>query len=370
MRKTLAIFSPNKNAYSETFIQAHKKLPFNIKFYYGGSLPGALEGNENILKLSFSERIKRKLLKGFSFEEKRLLFSLRQEKVDCVLAEYGTTAADSLKVIQYLKLPLVVHFFGFDASVKNVLKKYSVQYKAVFDYASKVIVVSKKMHEALLDLGCNSTKLQITYCGPDSSFFSLNPDFNNQQFILVGRFVEKKAPYLSIAAFKNVLKEFPDAKLIMVGDGSLLNICKNLVRAWNLGDNIRFTGILKLSEIKSLFQNSIAFVQHSISAEDGDSEGMPVAILDAQAAGLPVLSTYHAGIPDVVINNETGLLVKEFDVEGMTNSMLRILKENSLAKKLGNTGRKRVKEKFTMERHLGTIEQCIKNTMQLPNQQL
>ena len=127
--KTLAILSPNQNAYSETFIQAHKRLPFNIKFYYGGSLPTALEGDSNILKLSFFERIKRRLLKGFSFEEKRILFSLRKENVDCVLAEYGTTAADSLKVLQYLNLPLIVHFHGYDASIREVIDGYIEKYR-------------------------------------------------------------------------------------------------------------------------------------------------------------------------------------------------------------------------------------------------
>lgn len=363
MKRTLAIFSPNRNQYSETFIQAHKKLDFNIKFYYGGWLPTALEMDNNILKLSFKERIKRKRLRGFGFEEKRILFSLRKENVDAVLAEYGPTACESLKMIKYLKLPLLVHFYGFDASEKDTLLKYGEKYKEVFDYAEKIMVVSNRMKQALISLHCPENKLVINYCGPDSSFFSLKPDFKQKIFASMGRFVNKKAPHLTIQAFKKVVEKYPDAKLIMAGDGDLLKICKALTKALNLNTNIIFTGILNREEEKLLFENALAFVQHSVVADNGDSEGTPVAILEAQAAGLPVISTYHAGIPEVVIHEETGLLVEEHDVDGMSKNMIRILEEDGLAKRLGDAGRMRVRKNFTTERHLRTLQREIEKAI-------
>ncbi|MGN6296272.1 MAG: glycosyltransferase [Ginsengibacter sp.] len=358
MPKTLAIFSPGQNTYSETFIQAHKRLPFNIKYYYGNTLPYLLEGS-NILELSNVEKIKKILFRGMTSSQKVVMFSLRKQKVDIILAEYGPTAADSLPVIKYLKIPLVVHFHGYDASQRDVIEQYGKKYKEVFDYAFKIIAVSKKMYEDLLSLGCPGEKLVINCYGPDDSFFQVEPEFNNQQFISVGRFVEKKAPLQTINAFKKVISKFPNAKLVMVGDGNLLETSKSTVEKLGLQNNITFPGVLNRKQVQQLFTNSVAFVQHSVVAENGDSEGTPVAILEAQAAGLPVISTYHAGIPDVVINNETGLLVEENDVEGMGNNMIRILKEKNLAEKLGNAGRKRVKENFLMERHLSILEKEI-----------
>jgi colanic acid/amylovoran biosynthesis glycosyltransferase len=183
--------------------------------------------------------------------------------------------------------------------------------------------------------------------------------YKKRQFISVGRFVNKKAPHLTILAFKKVVEEFPEARLVMVGDGELLNICKELVRALDLENNIEFKGICDSTQIKELFTKSIAYAQHSIVAENGDSEGTPVAILEAQAAALPVIATYHAGIPEVVIHNKTGLLVQEYDIDGMGQNMIRILKENVLAQKLGQAGRERIKECFTMKNHLKRIEDCI-----------
>lgn len=359
--KTLAIFSPNEKSYSETFIQWHKKLPFKIKYYYGGYLPTKLENSETLYKFDFFTKLKKRINSTFSWSEVALINSLKRENVDCVLSEYGLTACATLKVIMFLKLPLIVHFFGFDASNKSIIEQYHESYKLVFAYAKHVVVVSEKMRQDLINLGCPSQKIVLTYCGPDNSFFNTKPHYHQPQFLSIGRFVDKKAPYLTIAAFREVVFKFPNAKLVMVGEGALLNTCKNLTKLWSIQNNVDFVGFKSPNEIFTLFEDSLAFVQHSIISDDGDSEGTPVAILDAQAAQLPVISTFHAGIADVIIDNETGLLVHEQDVNGMSRNMLRILEEQGLAQKLGTAGKKRVAESFSIEKHLSVLEKLIEN---------
>lgn len=362
MIKTLAIFSPGINVYSETFIQAHRKLPFTIKYYYKGALPTRLEGSESMGKFTLLQRVKKKIIKQFSYDEYALLNSLKIEKIDCVLAEYGTTACAVLKVVQYLKLPMIVHFHGYDASVKNILTEYKDSYKKVFAYASSVIAVSNKMKETLINAGCPTHKLVVSVYGPNPVFFDNHPLYKSQQFIAVGRFVEKKAPAVTILAFAKLAAKYPGASLIMVGDGELLNDCKQLVLETGIENRVMFKGVQPVDEIKSLMEGSIAFVQHSVTATNGDEEGTPVAILEAQAAGLPVISTYHAGIPDVVINDETGLLVQEGDEEGMAKNMIKILEKDGLAKVLGEAGRKRIAENFTLKKHLNSLEKVILKT--------
>ena len=123
MKRTIAIFSPNNNTYSETFIQVHKLIDFEIKFYYGGWLPTKLENKESIFKFSFLEKIKIKLDNNFSIMEHAMIFSLKKEKVTAVLVEYGPTACESLKLLSYLQIPFIVHFHGFDASHKPTIIK-------------------------------------------------------------------------------------------------------------------------------------------------------------------------------------------------------------------------------------------------------
>lgn len=359
MIKTLAIFSPAQNAYSETFIQAHKTLPFQIKFYYNGYLPTQLEGQKSLIEFSIKERIEKRIQGKFNLQEYALLYSLKREKVDCVLAEYGPTACESLEVLKFLNLPLVVHFHGYDASIKTILEKYKDAYRNVFAYARTVIAVSNKMKQALIEIGCPEKKIIVSPCGPEPVFFDIKPTYDSQQFISIGRFVPKKAPYLTILAFKKVVEKFPGAKLIMVGDGELLGVCKNVSVALNLENNIEFKGEQTPKEIRNLLQESIAFVQHSIIAENGDSEGTPVSVLEAQAATLPVISTFHAGIPDVVVNNETGFLVQEGDVEEMAKWMIKVLEDKKLAAQLGRAGRERMKEYFSQEKHLKQIEEAV-----------
>lgn len=359
--KTLAIFSPNQNAYSETFIQSHRNLPFEIKYYYDGDPPTKLEGYGDLYRHTLNRRIGFRIQTDFSLQEYALKRSLIKENIDIVLAEYGPTACATLKVLQHLNIPMVVHFHGYDASAYSTLECYGKQYKKVFEYACQVIAVSQKMKSDLINLGCAAEKITTLRYGAHSSFFEISADQQGSQFIAVGRFVEKKAPHLLLLAFSKVVKERPDAKLVMAGEGPLLESSKTLVKALGLFDNVCFAGVLSTEEIRNLMASSVAFVQHSIVAENGDAEGTPVAILEAQASGLPVISTLHAGIPEVVHQDQSGILVRELDIDEMAIAMLRILDNKNLAKQMGNNARKNARQNFTMEQYLGGIEAIIRN---------
>ncbi len=359
----IAILSTSKNAYSETFIQAHKNIiKGNIKYYYGSLSNPQLESEGSLLvgfRRYFSKGIE-KLKNAPRFAEKQaLISSWRKHKIDVILAEYGTTAAMYLDIIQTSKIPLIIHFHGYDATAYNTLKEFQEEYRQMFDYAKCIIVVSDMMHDKLIALGCPKDKLVKNTYGPNDLFFELKPQFNKSQFIAIGRFTDKKAPYYTILAFKNILKLFPETKLIMAGDGHLLNSCENLVRYLDIANSVQFVGVITPSEFGAYLEESLAFVQHSITAKSGDMEGTPLAVLEASAAGIPVISTYHAGIPDVIINEETGLLVNEHDVEGMSNNMIRILSDKPYAMEMGAKGRNNIAKNFSMKRHIDKIDELL-----------
>lgn len=363
-KKNIAIISPNYNVYSETFIQEHKKLPGNIYFYYGGYTPTHLEGYGEVSHKGL-RYIFYLILKGFgfssipSFEIVSLKRNFKKNKIDLVFAEYGPTGAHMLNLCSELKLPLIVHFHGYDATRNDIIRDYEMQYKKVFLYASYIFVVSTQMKKQLVKLGCPTEKIILNTYGPNQLFFTVKPAYNTQQFISVARFVDKKAPYLTILAFRKVVDAFPDAKLLMIGDGPLLGVCTNTVLALDLARNVVFLGPKSREEICEFMKSSLALVQHSITANDGDSEGTPIAILEAQASALPVVSTNHAGIPEVVINNESGFLVEEGDVLGMAMNMIKLLNDPSLARKYGESGRNYVMKKFDLALYLTTISSHI-----------
>jgi colanic acid/amylovoran biosynthesis glycosyltransferase len=357
----LAIFSPNANAYSETFIQAHKDLPFSIKFYHDGFVPRQLEGEgfltSSIFRLYF--KLYHRVFKTFSPDELALIKSLKKERINYVLAEFGITGAKTLNLVKYLNLPLMVHFHGADAFKKDTIEKYESTYKSMFFYAKHVIAVSNVMDSQLIKLGCPKEKLTLNVYGPKDEFYEITPNYNSKQFVAIGRFVDKKAPYATILAFKEVLEKHPDAKLIFGGSGPLLNTCQNICSILGLNKSVIFSGILSHADVMSLFSTSLAFVQHSIVADNGDSEGTPVIILEAAAASLPVVSTRHAGIPDVIIENVTGFLVDEMDTNRMAQHMIYLCDHPDEAKKMGIASSNHVKQSFSLEKHLKTLTQLI-----------
>lgn len=362
----IAIFTPNQNPYSETFIQAHKKyLKGNIFYYYGRSNV-SLENHPPL-----SSELKYGILKAFQRVANKpadyvrnsvLLNSLRKLKIDVVLIEYGIHAHNMLPVLKKSGVPFVVHFHGYDASVREIIKKHN-NYKEVFQHAFKVIAVSKKMEQMLLEIDCPREKLVYNVYGPQPEFLSVKPTFSKKQFLAIGRFTDKKAPYYTILAFKGVVEKHPDAKLIMGGNGQLLNTCKNLAKYLNIEAQVEFEGVITPERYRELLSESLGFVQHSITAGNGNMEGTPLAVLEASAAGLPVISTFHAGIPDVIINGKTGLLSEEHDVNTMTENMLNLLNDVDLAKKIGDAGKENINTYFSMERHIGTLQGILESVV-------
>jgi len=149
----------------------------------------------------------------------------------------------------------------------------------------------------------------------------------------------------------------------MIGDGPLWDDCRELAKTLGVADSVEFVGSQPHSALQSEMRQARCFVQHSVEAPSGDCEGTPVGILEACASGLPVISTRHAGISDVVVEGETGFLVDEGDVQGMAKHMLRIAQDPGLAAKLGQAASLRIAEHFSIEGSISRLWDIIKACM-------
>ena len=289
---------------------------------------------------------------------------LREYNAVAVLAEYGECGVWCAEACLQAGVPLIVHFHGFDASERATLEMFADTYAGMFQAADAIIAVSRAMRKQLISLGAPPGKIHYNPYGVDcETFFGADPENAVPLFIAVGRFTAKKGPQLTLTAFAELSKSSPDARLLMIGDGPLLDECKQLAEKHGVGQSVTFLGAQQHSVIQQEMRRARCFVQHSVVAPSGDSEGTPVSIIEAGATGLPVVSTRHAGIPDVVIEGETGFLVDEGDVRGMAECMLRMIKEPELAGRMGAAAQKHIRINFSRERSLGQlwniIESCI-----------
>jgi len=363
----IAIISPNKDGLTESFIKAHiENLSFEKFIFYGGFIPSQYNDNKiyNPSLLSSALSKLKFVRQHFDFEINAVIKLLKELEISLVFAEYGQTGAEMMKICQRLNIPLVVHFHGYDAYHRHVLELYHEKYKEMFNYASKIIAVSHDMEKQLIKLGSPENKIVYNPYGPNDSFYNIMPDFNSNQLLSVGRFVNKKAPFLTILAFKKALEICPNLKLMMIGDGCLLDICKMMSKALNLETSLTFAGAIKHEHIHDFFEKSFCFIQHSVVTYENDSEGTPVGILEASAAGLPVISTRHAGISDIVIHEKTGLLVEEFDVDAMAESIIHLAKSRKQAQQMGSNGRTFISTHFSLKRNISNLNQVIHESIQ------
>jgi glycosyltransferase involved in cell wall biosynthesis len=277
----------------------------------------------------------------------------RRERVDAVLAEFGPTGVAVMDACRQLCLPLFVHFHGYDLSVRRVLERYGAAYRELFGRAAGLVVVSRAMREKLIALGAPHARVHVNPCGVDCELFGgAEPAQAPPLVLAVARFVEVKGPQFTLAAFARALREHPGARLRMVGDGPLLEDCRRLSESLAIGHAVTFLGRQPHHVIAEEMRRARLFVQHSVEASSGAVEGTPLSVLEAGASGLPVVSTRQGGIPDVVLDGETGLLVRERDVGGMARGMLRLLRDPTLAASLGGAARRRVQTHFSAARSI------------------
>lgn len=368
----LAITSPHKDSYSETFIRAGvERLAGEKEVFYGGMIPTHRRGSGRFYppKNKFRAFVgKLQLRLGGQPPAKQkgqaYLKELQRCGIDVALVHYADAAMEMMDFLQEGGISLVVHCHGHDVHRESTVAPYRDRFSRLGEIASTVIAVSEKMEAALIALGVPTHKIVRRPCSVDVEKFSLTDPSNNPPvFVFVGRFAEKKAPYLTLLAFKQVHAQLPEARLIMGGDGVLFGPCLELAHQFGIADAVDFTGVMTHEEVAARMRQARAFVQHSIVPQHGDaagdSEGTPVAVLEASASGLPVVSTRHAGICQAVVEGETGYLVEERDVSGMAAKMLRLAQDPLLAKQLGQAGRQHMEKHYSLEQYIETLDACV-----------
>jgi colanic acid/amylovoran biosynthesis glycosyltransferase len=349
----MVVANQNKNKYTETFVQQHLrylKEDFYVHYLYGGNLPfihekwGSLIGNE--LKMAFLN------LYALFFDKNPQCFKkdafkefLVDNDIKLVLAEFGTVGVEIYGMCKEADVPLIVVFYGYDAHHVAFSPKNDTRYQGLFQYASKIICVSKDIQQTLDNYGAPSEKLVYLPCAFDMDRYIYTDHSKNKPvFLSVGRFAETKSPHLTILAFNEVLKEIPNARLRMIGKdggGDLFETCHILVKALKIEDKVDFLGILSPEQVYEEMKNARVFVQHSVTTPiNEDKEGTPVSVMEAMACGLPVVATRHAGMAELIVSGENGILVEEYDYRTMAEAMVKVCLSDEMVYEYGKNASK------------------------------
>ena len=286
-------------------------------------------------------RYLRKISRG---DVRKVLCYLDDNQVTVLHFHYGNDAAIYSDVMRLSGRPSVVSFYGYDASSFRTrlmgVGGYLLR-KRLFPYVSKVLAMSPDMANDLLRMGCPEEKITIHYYGSEVNRFFLLRDHLNvkptTEFLIISGLEPQKGHRFLLEAFKRAHDVSMNIRLKIVGSGSIEREIRNFINRNGMGSYVSLSGKVTFASERHMDELSKAdvFVHPSVTAKNGDKEGIPGAIVEAMAAGLPIISTRHAGIPYIINNRETGILVNEWDVPGLTSAILELASDAKLRAKLG-----------------------------------
>jgi glycosyltransferase involved in cell wall biosynthesis len=268
-----------------------------------------------------------------------------------VHAHFGRGGALALPIARTLGVPLIVTFHGGDATKDNHYRRgllptiYQQRLAALQHETALIICVSDFIRDRLLARGFPSEKLLVHRYGVELDGFDGDPPpIRERPYLLfAGRFVEKKGIGFLIEAMRRLKDEGRELRLMLVGDGA---IAGELKRAAADLRNIEFPGWLPNHELRNLMRGALAVCVPSVEAASGDAEGLPNVVIEAMAAGVPVVATHHAGIGEAVEDGRTGLLVPSGDATALAAALRRFVDEPGTARTMGREARRVAHDRF------------------------
>jgi len=272
-------------------------------------------------------------------------------KPDVIHGHFGYESLILLENLENPPCPIFVSFHGYDASEMLKRKCYVKKLNHYIDTLNVTpIYVSNFMKKDLENGGVHLKNARLLYYGTDMDYFKPANSSNTKfTFLQISSFNEKKGHTYTLQAFKKFLDSVAEKdkyRLILAGGGALLEPIKKEAKNLGLSNNVEFTGIITYKETYPLLQQANVFVHHSITSSNGMKEGIPNALMEAMAMELPVISTLHAGIPELVEDGVNGYLIKERDVDAYAARMKDILAWKKLPE-----NRQKVQQLFSREAH-------------------
>ncbi len=279
-------------------------------------------------------------------EQRKLCDQLRERNIAAVIVEFGQCLVGCGERIFDAGARVVPYFHGVDLSAHLRDARYVRKLRPLLHRCADAIVVNELMIGRLRNIFGFRGRIHFVPCAADDALFAHqsrapHPGF---KFLFVGRLVEKKGVVELVRAFARYVELGGQGDLVIAGDGPERASAEEAVLKAALASRVDFKGPVTHEHAATLMHAADIYVQHSKVGADGDEEGWPVAIAEACLAGLPVVATCHAGIPQQVISGQTGWLVQEGDIEGMARAMLALAQSAALRETYGRAAQQHIRK--------------------------
>jgi colanic acid/amylovoran biosynthesis glycosyltransferase len=278
----------------------------------------------------------------------------RHGEYDVIHCQFGPLGvlAMRLRGIGILSGRLVTAFRGYDATAH--LRAHPWSYRQLFRAGDLFCPVSASLKTRIVAAGCPEEKVVVLGSGIDVGRFAWAPrqpvSGGPMRLVTVARLVEKKGVADALEAVGRLVQRGTNVTYTIAGDGPLRPRLERRIEELGLSARVRLLGWVDGERIPGLLAEAHVVVAPSITAPDGDQEGIPNVLKEAMASGMPVVSTRHSGIPELVDDGVSGFLVAEGDVPALTDRLAYLADHVEIWPAMGRAGRTKVEEQFDIER--------------------
>lgn len=363
-RPTALIFQKRLLRWSETFIAAQGGALARYRPVFTGlqHTPGGaayIDGFERSLLAEHTPFLElgKLSLRVLGRVPPRWLQALRAYRPTIIHAHFGTTAPTAIPLARALDIPLVVTYHGMDIAIEPRHRGALRERARVFDAADRIIAVSEFIAERLLSAGCPDEKITIHHIGIDTDRFTPGAPSERApaRILFVGRLVAKKGLTHLLRAMPRIQQAVADAELVIAGDGPLR--AESEAEAERLGVRARFLGVQTPDQVRALMREATLFCSPSVVAADGNAEGLPMTILEAQAAGLPVVAFPSGGSAEGIVHGVTGLVAPPADEERLAEYAISLLTDRDRLAAFSTAARDHVVNRFDLKRQTARLEE-------------
>lgn len=305
---------------------------------------------------------------GWPLARRWLQSQLKAAAPDVLVSHFGPDGCLAAPVARRLGIPHLVFFYGYDVNVTTASRfnLWSRLYPKLFDSADSICTTSEYLASRVKGLGAPADKLRVIHVGIDTASFPWsNPadrfDRQTIRLLHVGRLTAKKSPLQLLRAVKEAAALCPQLRfeLTIAGAGELADASRQLAGELGLTSQVTFTGGVNRDQVRALLASHHLYTQYCETTPSGETEGLGVSFIEASAAGLPIATTRHNGLPEVVLDGISGLLSEEGDIAGMARNIAALATTPERWESIGRAGRDHVERTFALDRQAARLlEHC------------